>query len=194
MKKLLIAVVVFALPLLGHADEFPAIERAIFGINLGETEKSLLRKCYDAGIVVDERPCIGRDHPGKVWAFKGTLNKNEEVRKTEASIFNGQVYEVKVIFRDGSNDFYEGLRKKLASKYGKPTIVSAWWGKYRYKANFGGEPVYILVDRDCFLVEQTSIAYSYRRLADKVTREMEARKAKRIAEADKKVKKVDADL
>ena len=171
------------------ADSSPLLTKTDrFGVRLGESTETLEWNCRQAGEAIDKDAWVfeDKDHPGRIWSFAGALNGNDAVKTTEVSVYNGRVYQVKVLFKDSSLQNYKVLTGSLEKKYGKNKagLRDAMESKSGFSTSDGEHKVQIVLNHDLgFMEDDTlSLRYVHDALSDQVMEEIERRKASKVAD------------
>ena len=134
------------------AEGPPVLSQAFFGINLGESLKSLGEKCRKAVVSADGNKWNfgDKDFPGRIISLNGALNGNKAVKETQVSIYSNRVFAIELVFADTSEQNYNVLKSSLEKKYGKDKggLFDAVEDKSRFTTTVDDQSVRIVLNRD----------------------------------------------
>lgn len=189
MKKTAVILLALACALSVRAEEPPTLTQEFFGINLGMDLKTLAGKCRQAGVSADTQRWSfqDKDHPGRIIGLNGALNGNKAIKETKVSSYNDRVYEIELVFSDGSLQNYNVLKGALEKKYGKDKagMFDAMETKSRFSTTIDGQSVSITLNHDISFTEQggtVSVSYEYDAIQKLVIEEMNRRKASKVVD------------
>jgi hypothetical protein len=187
MKRMAATTLALALAANLSAAVPPELSQEHFGINLGMDLRTLASKCRQARVSADTKKWSfkDKDHPGRIIGLKGALSGNKAVRETKVSLCADRVYQIEVVFKDGSLRNYNVLKVALAKKY---TIVDgslfdAMDTRAQFSTKIDRQSVSITLEYDITYSEQggtVSVSYEYDAIQKLITEEMNRRKASKV--------------
>ncbi len=159
-------------PTVVEAGLYPVIDHPLYGIRLGEQHSNLSHDIRTAGKQITRDLNIkNKMHShGKVWSIDGALQNKKGIDLTRIFMFNGQVYEIEVIFKSDSDRKFNHIKNALIDKYGEYEIDAT--GGALFSTAIDGQDVSIRLNR--ISVSDTNfnitLQYFYKRFVRDVMR------------------------
>jgi hypothetical protein len=115
MKTVLSVVVILVAASLVQGADPNVVKKQFFGVRLGESVQEVGKRCKITAVPDTEN----HNNVLKSWVVE---NNNPTMNIMGLDAFKGKVYTITVALKDGSDENFNAIKKKLISQYGEADI------------------------------------------------------------------------